>query len=220
MQLSIKIFIITQQQRNNLPSHAAMFVDTTNIFNAVSCKELFDTINKDSPELSGLMHLLYANNGDVFLKWNQVSWTSLQMKEGINQGCPLSPIFETLVLHRILKPLDEQLQHKAAACLANGIPGNNSFGSLAHPFAYMDDLSPTIVLEVVQFFCEEIDELGTPCGCFINPLKTRILTSCDGHSILPQLHKDNPNIASKIKRPSAPSPSHTTKSPTNHCQSN
>jgi hypothetical protein len=187
MQLSIKKIIIPQQQRNNLPSHAAIFVNLTNIFNAVSCKELFDIINKDFPELSGLTHLLYTNSRDVFFKWNQVSWKLLQMKEGINQGCPLSPIFASLVLHQILKPLEEQLQQRAAAHLANGIPaGDDGFGSLAHLFAYMDDISLTVALEDVQFFCEEIDKLGTPRGCFINPMKTRILTSCDGHSILPQ----------------------------------
>jgi hypothetical protein len=110
------------------------FVDLTNMFNAVSCKELFDIINKDFPELSGLTPLLYADSRDVFFKWNQVSWKSLQMKEGINQGCPLSPIFATLVFHCILKPLDKQLQQRAAACLASSIPGNDSFGSLAHLF--------------------------------------------------------------------------------------
>ncbi len=76
MQLYIEKFIIAWQQRNNLPSRAAIFVDLTNVFNAVSCEELFDIINKDFPELSGLTHLLYADSGDVFFKWNQVSWIS------------------------------------------------------------------------------------------------------------------------------------------------
>ncbi len=150
MQLSIKKFIITQQQRNNLPSHAAIFVDLINMFNAVSCKELFDIINKDFPELSGLLHLLYANSGDVFFKQNQeVSWKLLQMKEGVNQGHPLSPIFATLVLHRVLKPLDKQLQQRAAARLASSIPGDDGVGSLAHLFVYMDDISSTVALEDV-----------------------------------------------------------------------
>jgi hypothetical protein len=198
MQLSIKKIIIARQQRNDLPSRAAIFVDLTNMFNAVSRKKLFDIINKDFPELSGLKHLLYIVSGDVFFKWSQVSWKLLQMKEGINQGCPPSPIFATLVLHRILKPLDEQLQQRAAACLASGIPGDNGFGSLAHLFAYMDDVSSTVALEDAQFFCENIDKLGTPRGSVITSLKTRILTSCDGNSILPQVHKDNPNLASEI----------------------
>jgi hypothetical protein len=89
---------------------------------------------------------------------------------------------------------------RAAARLANGILGDDSFGSLAHLFAYMDDISLTVALEDVQFFCEEIDKLGTPPGCLVNPLKTRILTSCNGHSILPQLHNNNPNLASEIEK--------------------
>ncbi len=164
MQLSIKKVIIARQQRNNLPSHAAIFFNLTNMFNAVSCKGLFDIINKDFLELSELTHLVYADSRDVFFKWYQVSWKLLQMKEGVNQGCPLSPIFAALVLHCIVKLLEEQLQQRAAAHLANGIPGNAGFGSLAHLFAYMDDISLTVALEDVQFFCEEIDKLGAPHG--------------------------------------------------------
>jgi hypothetical protein len=91
------------------------------------------------------------------------------MKEGVNQGCPLSPIFATLDLHRILKSLEEKIQQQAAACLANGIPGNDGFGSLAHLFAYLDDISSTIALEHVQFFCKETNKLGTPCGSSSTP---------------------------------------------------
>ncbi len=141
-----------------------------------------------------------SNSRDFFLKWNQISWKTLQTQEGIIQGCPLSPIFGTLVLHPILKSLEEKLQQQAAAGLANNIPGNDGFGSHAHLFAYMDDISLTVALEDVQFSCKEMDKLGTPCGCFINTLKTRILTSCNGHSILPQLHKDNLGLASEIKK--------------------
>ncbi len=64
----------------------------------------------------------------------------------------------------------------------------------------MDDISSTIALEVVQFVCKEKDKLGTPRGCFTNPLKTRILTSCDGYSILLQPHKDSPGLTSEIEK--------------------
>ena len=114
------------------------------------------------------------------------------MKEGVNQGCPLSPIFATLVLHRVLKPLDFKLRQRAADRLARGLPGDDGFGSLTHLFAYMDDN--------IQFFCEEIERLGTPRGCFVNPFKTRILTSCNGESSLPKLHLSNSPLADTIKR--------------------
>jgi hypothetical protein len=200
MQLSIEKFIVSPQSNEDSPSRAAIFVDLTNMFNAVSRDELFDIINQDFPELSALTSLLYSEHGDVFFKWNQDSWRTLQMKEGVNQGCPLSPIFATLVLHRVLKPLDFKLRQRAADRLARGLPGDDGFGSLAHLFAYMDDISSTVALEDIQFFCEEIERLGTPRGCFVNPFKTRILTSCKGESSLPKLHLSNSPLADTIKR--------------------
>ncbi len=109
------------------------------------------------------------------------------MKEGVNQGCPLSPIFATLVLHRVLKPVAEQLQLRAKSRVQNNNLGDDGHGSLAHLLAYMDNISTTVAYEDVEFFCTEIDRLGAPRGCFVNPMKTRILTSCSGESIIPLL---------------------------------
>jgi len=64
----------------------------------------------------------------------------------------------------------------------------------------MDDISSNVALEDIQFFCEEIERLGAPRGCFVDPFKTRILTSCNGESILPRLHLSNPSLASTIER--------------------
>ena len=119
------------------------------------------------------------------------------MKDGVNQGCPLSPIFATLVLHRVLKPLAQQLELRASERLRNGHKGDDGYGSLAHLFAYMDDISSTVAHEDVEFFCTEIERLGISRGCIVNPLKTRILTSCKGESILPELGK---HVAASIER--------------------
>ena len=110
MQLSIEKFIDQPQQQNTSPSRAAIFVDLTNMFNSVSRQELFDIIHDDFPELSQLTSLLYKDDGNVKYKWKDKTWKQLAMQEGVNQGCPLSPIFATLVLHRVLKPLDQQLR--------------------------------------------------------------------------------------------------------------
>jgi hypothetical protein len=53
---------------------------------------------------------------------------TIKMVEGVNQGCPLSPIFATLVLHQILKSLDSKLQQRAEERLQNGYPGDNGLG--------------------------------------------------------------------------------------------
>jgi hypothetical protein len=199
MQLSIEKFIDIPQQNNQLPSRAAIFVDLTNMFNSVSRHELFDIINSDFPELSQLTSLLYEDNGNVKYKWKNKTWKHLQMEEGVNQGCPLSPIFATLVLHRVLKPLDEQLRERAANRVRNGDTGDDGFGSIAHLLAYMDDISSTVHHQDVQFFCSEIEKLGKSRGCFVNPQKTRILTSCNGESILPSLNTTNPSLAHDVQ---------------------
>ena len=198
MQLSIEQFIDIPQQKNELPSRAAIFVDLTNMFNSVSRQELFDVINSDFPELRQLTSLLYEDEGTVKYKWKNKTWKQLKMKEGVNQGCPLSPIFATLVLHRVLKPLDQQLRQRAANRLQNGDSGDDGFGSIAHLLAYMDDISSTVHHEDVQFFCTEIEKLGRSRGCFVNPHKTRILTSCSGDSIIPTLRSVNPSLAQDI----------------------
>jgi hypothetical protein len=59
----------------------------------------------------------------------------------------------------------------------------------------MDDIASTIALKDVEFFCTEIEQIGASKGCFVNPTKTRILTSCNGTSILPSL---NDQLATSI----------------------
>ena len=197
MQLSIERFIEQPEEKDTLPSRAAIFVDLTNMFNSVSRAELFDIIATDFPELYHLTKLFYAEHGSVHCKWNNTSWKQLEMEDGVNQGCPLSPIFATLVLHRVLQPLAKALEQRAHDRLINGIAGDDGFGSLAHLFAYMDDISSTVAHEDIEFFCTEIERLGLSRGCIVNPSKTRILTSCSGKSIIPLL---DPNTAITIER--------------------
>jgi hypothetical protein len=198
MQLSIEKFIDKPQQRNEQPSRAAIFVDLTNMFNSVSRQELFDIVKTDFPELTQLISLLYEDNGIVKYKWKNKRWKQLEMEEGVNQGCPLSPILATLVLHRVLEPLDKQLRQRAADRLSQGDEGDDGFGSIAHLLAYMDDISSTVHHDDIKVFCTEIEKLGKSRGCFLNPQKTRILTSCSGESILPSLASLNPTLAHDI----------------------
>jgi hypothetical protein len=72
---------------------------------------------------------------------------------------------------------------------------SDGHGSLTHLFAYMDDISSSVAHEDIEFFYTEIDKLEVSKGCFVNPLKTRILTSCTGESILQYL---NPKLATSI----------------------
>ena len=194
MQLSIDRFIAQPQQLNKLPTRSAVFIDLTNMFNSVSRHELFDIIANDFPELYNFTSLLYDVDGKVHYKWNQTDWKQLYMEDGVNQGCPLSPIFATLVLHRILQPLDTALKERASARLQTGDLGDDGFGSITHLLAYMDDISSTVAHEDIEFFCTEIERLGVRRGCLVNPHKTRILTSCSGDSIIHLLPPPTANI--------------------------
>ncbi len=120
------------------------------------------------------------------------------MKEGVSQGCPLSPIFATLVLHQVLEPLAESLHQQAQLRLGNRHPGDDGFGGASHIFAYVDDISSTVPLEDISFFCTKLEKLGAPRGCFLNPSKTRILTSTSNSSVIPQLQILNPQLANDL----------------------
>ena len=49
--------------------------------------------------------LFYAEDGEVWLRMQDSSWTTILMEEGTNQGCPLSCTLAALVLHIVEKPI-------------------------------------------------------------------------------------------------------------------
>ena len=202
MQLSIEKYIQEPQEDEanpKLPTRAAVFVDLTNMFNNISRKELLDIVQECFPELVPMARLLYGLPGSVRFRWNDGSWKSINMLEGVNQGCPLSAIFAALVLDRVLRPLDTMLRQRAADRLASGDSGDDGFGSISHLFGYVDDNSSCVPLVDLAFFFAKLVELGMSLGCLLNKFKTRILTSCNGESILPELRRINPTLAAEVE---------------------
>ena len=121
------------------------------------------------------------------------------MKEGVNQGCPLSAIFAAFVLDRVLQPLDKLLQERAKARLENGDLGDDSMGSITNISAWVDDVYGAIPLVDLKFTCSTIRELAAPLLLILNVHKTRILTSTYRASIIPRLAEVNPSLAIGIK---------------------
>jgi hypothetical protein len=111
------------------------------------------------------------------------------MEEGISQGCPLSPIFASLVVTNLLQPFDIELCERAATPLQNGDPDL---------LGYVDAISTCVPLVDLKFLCNQFATIGAPLGCFVNPMKTYILTSTSGHSPPPDLHQLNPTLATSI----------------------
>jgi hypothetical protein len=181
-----------------LPTRAAIFFDLTNQFNSLSHKEFFNLISTSFPELLPLTTLFYENAGTVHHKWDDGSWRTLLMKEGVSQGCPLSPLFASFVVTRLLEPINKLLRQRASDRLASGNPGDDGLGGISHLLGYVDGISSCIYLHGLPFLCNTLKTLGASLGCFVNPSKTCILTSCNSTSPLPLLHAINPTLTAAI----------------------
>jgi len=117
MQLEVEKYITLPQSRNTLPSCAGVFFDLTNQFNSVSSEAFFKVITDSFPEILPRTTLFYEQAGTVHYKWADGTWRTLLMEEGVSQGCPLSPIFASLVVTNLLQPLDIELRERAASRL-------------------------------------------------------------------------------------------------------
>ena len=103
MQLSIKKIIDYPQRTSKLPTNAAVLFNLSNQFNSVSREEFFNVIKTSFPELLPLTKLFYHEANTVHHKWDDRTWRTLLMKEGVSQGCPLSPLFALFVVARLLE---------------------------------------------------------------------------------------------------------------------
>ena len=161
MQLSIEKFINYPQHSNKLSTHAAIFFDLTNQFNSVSRKEFFNVIETSFPKLLPLTKLFYHDKANtVHHKWDDRTWRTLLMKEGVSQGCPLSPLFALFVVARLLEPIDSLLRKQAAARLDSGDPGDDGFGGISRLLGYVDDISSCVYLPDLPFLCNTLKTIG------------------------------------------------------------
>jgi hypothetical protein len=133
MQLQVEKYISLPQSTRRIPTHADVFFDLTNQFNSVSREAFFNVFAKSFPQMLPLTTLFYEQAGTVHHKWADGTWHTLLMEEGVSQGCPLSPIFASLVIANLLHPLDIELHERAATHLLNGVPGNGFGGHHTSP---------------------------------------------------------------------------------------
>lgn len=199
MQLSVEKYIINPQARGTTPTRAAVLFDLSNMFNEVSRSELLHLINDYYPELIPIAQLLYGSESTVHFRWEDGSWRTISMTDGLHQGCPLSAIFAALVLSRVLAPIDNKLRARAAARVAAGDAGDDGMGSITNLFAYVDDVSACPPLMDLRFLCDEFRDACKRVNLRVNCFKTRIMTSCNGQSILPDLYCRDATLANEIE---------------------
>jgi hypothetical protein len=78
------------------------------------------------------------------------------------------------------------------------LPGDDGQGGISHLLSFVDDISSCVYLPDFDFLCEQVRSRGASIGCFVNPHKTRVLTSCNGTSILSTLTIHNPLLAQSL----------------------
>ena len=140
MQFAIEKYIGNPPQSGRLPTRAAIFFDSTNQFNSVSREEFKNGIATSFPELLPLVTVFYYQPNTVHYIWNDGSWRRLLMEEGTSQGCPLSSLFASFIVARLLEPIDRKLGECAATCLANGDTGDDGQGGISHLLSFVDDI--------------------------------------------------------------------------------
>jgi hypothetical protein len=146
MQLKVEKYIDSPQHNDLAPTRAAVFFDLTNQFNSVSHQKFFNVIRIHFPELLPLTTLFYEEANTVHHKWHDGTWRRIQMRKGVAQGCPLSPLLASFVVARLLAPIDSLLCERAAAWLAAGDPADDTYGRISHLLSYVDDISTCVYL--------------------------------------------------------------------------
>ncbi|KAL7531115.1 hypothetical protein ACHAWF_003634, partial [Thalassiosira exigua] len=189
-QLEVERHITLRQERDEAPTRAFISLDIANMFNCVSCKEIFRIVRRELPELLPLVDLLYGRPGKVYFKMIDGRWHTQTAEEGTNQGCPLSSTLAALVLHEVIAPLTRKLDDRAAARLADKRGGDDDLGGRTDAKAYVDDTGAAIPLEDLRFFLEEFTRLATPLGLHLNRGKTLILLSTSGKSAIPAIREE------------------------------
>ncbi len=122
------------------------------------------------------------------------------------QGC----IFQCFVWHlesKIAGWLPTQFCRSSA-----GDEGDDEYSGISNVLSlFVDDISSCIYLPDFEFICQQVRSRGTSIGCFVNPHKTIILTSCNGTSIQAALAQHNPSLLEPLQKTTTQSVTNVTK---------
>lgn len=162
--------IIKVRQICKDPNHHIMFLDISNAFPSVNILGLISLLklyNVDQNIISyikkyydSLKYKIYIdkNNDTKFIDW----------KQGLIQGCPMSPILFVLIMNYILTKINDKYKDKYGASI---------YGEKIMFTAYLDDVCISCnSIEGLYLVYKEIKELFLKFNLVINTDKTKIMS--------------------------------------------
>lgn len=176
-----------------IPTRALVLLDLKNMFNECSRKTCRHTLATTQAFAAAVpaFNLLYKTPNKCWYINPNNTYDSFQQCKGFAQGCPLSPVFASLVLAVAFKPIIKQLKIRAAKRAKTALPhtskGDDGRGSASLPLSYFDDTTATPPYIDIPFLLKKIQTLGPPHGITLNLGKTKILTATNGILPLPRL---------------------------------
>ena len=168
------------------PSRCFVSLDMANMFNRMSRKECRRILEAHIPSLLPLFDATYGGTNTVWYQTPEGPFTSLEQEEGFAQGDPLAPLFASLVLQKVLQPIQDE-QRARAKRRKSRFPGDDKKGGAASLGAYIDDAGSVVPWIDVYWLLQRFVDIGGPLGAHLNRIKTKILTGITGRSILPYL---------------------------------
>jgi hypothetical protein len=177
-----------------LQTRVLISLDIINMFNSCSRETCQSAISQHFPSLLPFFDAICNSDNKCWYINHLSKWDCFLQTEGFAQGCPLSPLFASLVLTEVLRPLQQELALRATTRFRQGFQGDDLQGSCAATSAYFDDSNSAVAFEDSYFYLTHFMALGKPHGILVSLDKSLILTSTMGSSPLPFLpdHQASP----------------------------
>jgi hypothetical protein len=94
---------ITREYYRKKTLFQTISLDITNAFNSVNREAMLNKVKNSIPALAPLVGLLYLHDSRLTLSSGEVIYS----KQGVRQGCPLSPLLFSLVIDDVLQAENE-----------------------------------------------------------------------------------------------------------------
>ena len=105
---------ITREYYRKKTLFQTISLDITNAFNSVNREAMLNKVKNSIPELAPLVGLLYLHDSRLTLSSGEVIYS----KQGVRQGCPLSPMLFSLVIDDVLQAENEIAKEYGAQVVA------------------------------------------------------------------------------------------------------